>query len=148
MKIKGGSPGIKIFVDADLLDLGQIQVKVGRGSTVGVLRNLIIREISELLKDKYPAAARQGEDFKLPGDSEIHFADRTLDRDRSLASYNINGDENVRMTQMQDLLPAIHNAGAKADDEHEGRMEEGGARRKSRKLRMRKQRRRRYTRRH
>jgi hypothetical protein len=148
MKIKGGSPGIKIFVDADLLDLGQIQVKVGRGSTVGVLRNLIIREISELLKDKYPAAARQGEDFMLPGDSEIHFAGDTLDRDRSLASYNINGNENVRMTKMQELLPAIRSALANARYEHHGAMEEGGARRKSRKLRMRKQRRRGYTRRH
>ena len=148
MKIKGGSPAIKIFVDADLLDLGKIQVMVGRGSTVGVLRNLIIREISQVLKGKYPVTAGQGEDFKLPDDSEIHFADNTLDRDRSLASYKINGGENVRMTKMQELLPAIRSATANAGDEHHGAMEEGGARRKSRKRRMRKQRRRRYTRRH
>jgi hypothetical protein len=143
--MKGGSPGIYVYVNAESIDLGVLQVHLGRLSKVSLLRKLIIKEISDTLKQKYPAAAAAGEDFKLADHSEIHFASRELNRDKTLEDENITGGETVYMTNMRELLPAI--ATARNNNAQDG-MEEGGARRKTRKYRMRKHRRRRNTRRH
>jgi hypothetical protein len=143
--MKGGSPGIYVYVNAENIDLGVLRVRLGRLSKVSLLRKLIIKEISDTLKQKYPAAAAAGEDFKLPDHSEIHFASRELNRDKTLEDENITGGETVYMTNMRELLPAIDTARA---NNAPGGMEEGGARRKTRKHRMRKHRRRRNTRRH
>lgn len=144
--MKGGSPGIDVYVNAENIDLGLLRVRLGRLSKVSLLRKLIIKEISDTLKQKYPAAAAAGEDFKLPDHSEIRFASRELNRDKTLEDENITGGETVYMSNMRELLPAI--ATARDNNDPDAMVEEGGARRKTRKHRMRKHRRRRHTRRH